>query len=392
VRTFAELLAGKTSLIQITDELAAFACGTWGWSRPVVLRRDAGHDHYVAPPSPKRTPAVSLTADHPLIVALLQQQLSVTVEDLEGSARAGDREAAAACRTAGWDVCLPVIADGVLHALLVFQRHERAPATMADLELLDSLAALAGAAIVRARMHNELQLAQDAIRRAERLSSLGTLSASIAHEIRNQMVAIQTFLQLLPERLDDPEFLTSFLALARDEAKRIATLVGELLAFARTTDRGVGRESLNELLERTTTILQAEAKKWQVSLQLQLAADLPMFFGNGDKIKQVITNLVLNAIQATSAAGTVVVTTRVLHLGDVDRLQLEICDSGCGIAAEHLDQVFTPFFTTKSEGTGLGLAISRGIIREHDGEIYVESGAGRGATFTIELPAAPPLA
>ncbi len=342
----------------------------------------------MAQPPSKQTATVALAANHALITALLHRQSALTVEELEASEHAGDQEAGAACREHGWDVCVPIVVDTSVHTILAFHRQEQAQPTTVDLEILDALAALAASALVRARLQNELQFSQETIRRAERLSSLGTLSASIAHEIRNQMVPIQTFLQLLPERLHDQEFLTSFLDLANEEAKRIAALVGELLAFARTSDRGAAREEVNHLIERSIAILQPEAKTRQVVLRQDLGPDLPELFGNGDKVKQVLTNLILNAIQATPAGGTVSVTSRVRNLGEVQRLQIEVKDSGPGISADHLAQIFSPFFTTKPEGTGLGLSISRAIIREHDGEIYVESDGSCGATFVVELPAA----
>ncbi len=359
-----------------------------GWSRPIVLRQEASATSYVAQPASKQAPTVAFAANHALIAALARRQSSLTVEDLEASEDAVEQQAGAACREHGWDVCVPIVVDGGVHTLLAFHRQEQAQATASDLEILDALAALAASAMARARLQNELQFSQETIRRAERLSSLGTLSASIAHEIRNQMVAIQTFLQLLPNRLHDQEFLTSFLALANEEVARIATLVGELLAFARSSDRGVAREDVNHLIERSITILQPEAKRRQISLRQDLDAEVPDLFANGDKINQVLTNLILNGIQATPAGGTVSITTRARRLGDVLRVRIEVKDSGPGIAADQLAQIFSPFFTTKPEGTGLGLAISRAIVIEHDGEIYVESDSGCGATFVVELPAA----
>jgi len=368
---------------RIIDDLAAAICGGWQCSHPVVVRHDVGRDAFVTRPAARE--AHAFAANHPLVCTLSRRGAVITASELANSEEQDDEDAARACREHGWDVCVPLPAGDRLVAFVAFRRLGAPPLTVVDLERLERLAYAGGAAIAHAEARQELGLAREAIRRSERLSALGTLAASVAHEIRNQMVAIQTFVQLLPTRLDDPEFLTSFHDLANDEVKRIAALVGELLAFARANDDGIDREDVNHLVERTVTLLEPEAKRHQVELRCQLDAELPELFGSGDKIRQVLANLVLNGIQATAPGGSVTLCTR--NAGG--RVCIDIHDTGAGIAADKIDQIFLPFFTTKADGTGLGLGIARHIVREHNGEIHVASEEGRGTTFVVELPAAP---
>jgi len=250
------------------------------------------------------------------------------------------------------------------------------------------LGAEASVALENARLYDELRRSKDIIRRADRLSALGTLAAGIAHEIRNPMVSIQTFFQLVPDRLHDEEFLTTFLGMAASEVKRISALINELLSFARSPTRTLGPVQLNDIAESVTTLLEPEARKHNLTLKRVLASNLATITGDADQIKQVMINLVLNAIQATPSGGLVSITTRAAPHRDRLYGRVEISDTGAGMPSDQLDHIFDPFFTTKDKGTGLGLAIAHQIVSEHGGAITVESTEGRGTSFSIDFPAA----
>jgi len=238
-------------------------------------------------------------------------------------------------------------------------------------------------------MHREgeLKQSQDLIRRADRLSSLGMLTAGLAHEIRNPLVAIRTFTQLLPERYQDPEFRNSFQAVALKEVDRICGLINDLLCFARPSIPNISAEDINEIVEAIVRILETEAKEKEVQIYRRLAAHLPKIFIDKEQIKQVSMNVILNALQSIEGRGVVEVSTRLFTKNGSDQyVQIEIHDSGVGIPEKDIDDIFNPFFTTKKGGSGLGLSISHQIVQEHGGYIVVESQVDRGTTFFINLP------
>jgi two-component system NtrC family sensor kinase len=287
----------------------------------------------------------------------------------------------------GWEVCVPLIVNQELVGMLGLGcKPHFGGFSVADLDLLNTLAAEAAIALDNARLYEELRQSRDIIHRAGRLSALGTLAAGIAHEIRNPLVSIQTFFQLAPERLQDAEFMTSFLRLTEGEVHRISNLISELLNFAKSTKPSLREVVLDDEVERALVLLEPQANKSHVDLQWHRCNEALSVYADVDQMKQVLVNLVLNAIQATPAGGSVTVsTTRISHEGR-DWLQVEIADTGSGISGELREDIFNPFFTTKTKGTGLGLPIAHQIVAEHGGFIAVESSEGRGSRFYVNLP------
>ena len=219
------------------------------------------------------------------------------------------------------------------------------------------------------------------------MASLGTLTAGLAHEIRNPLVAIKTFTQLLPDRLDDEEFRDEFLKIASGEVDRISLLVNELLDFARPSDPKLELENINTILDGMILLVSTETKKKQINVIKDYASDLPTVQIDREQIKQVFLNILLNAIGATSEHGQIMVKTRsFVKPGGEPYVQIEFTDTGCGIPGEHLEEIFNPFFTTKSTGSGLGLSISNQIVQDHRGYIDVESQLDKGSSFFINLP------
>ncbi len=264
-----------------------------------------------------------------------------------------------------------------------------------DLELLLTLANQAAVAIENARLYENLKESQDTLRRADRLSSLGLLTAGLAHEIRNPLVAIRTFTQLLPERYDDAEFREGFQGLALKEVDRICGLITDLLSFARPSKPNVAPEDMSDVVEGIARILENQAKERAVEIVRDFGANLPKVWIDREQMKQVFMNLILNAIQAMKEAGSIVISTRIYSRNQAGEagefVQVEIRDSGIGIPEENLEHIFDPFFTNKDEGSGLGLSISHQIVQEHGGYITVESKLGKGTAFFINLPTGKPI-
>ena len=286
------------------------------------------------------------------------------------------------------EMSIPLISKGQLIGMInLGYKFNKDIYSHEDIELLSTLANQTAIAIENARLYEDLRKSKSYIRRADRLASLGTLTAGLAHEIRNPLVAIKTLTQLLPERLDDEEFRTQFLQIASGEVDRISSLVTELLEFARPSDPKLELENINTILDGMLLLASTETKKKQINIIKNFASDLPPVQIDREQIKQVFLNILLNAVDATRENGKITVKTQsFIKPGGEPYAQIEFTDTGCGIPEEYLEDIFNPFFTTKSTGSGLGLSISNQIIQDHRGYIDVESQMGKGASFFINLP------
>ncbi len=289
------------------------------------------------------------------------------------------------------EVCLPLIYSNRLIGFISLG--PRAPKSIyytEDLNLLNSLANQVAIAIENANLYENLKRSQGIMRRADRLASLGTLIASLAHEIRNPLVSIKTFTQLLPERIDDEEFRNYFLRVASGEIDRLTGLINELLGFARPSEPRPQGEDINALIDKMEVLVSTEARKKNVTLSKRYASDLPQVKVDAEQIKQVLLNILLNAIQAIKGDGQIWIETRLAQVPIEEKnegfIQVEIRDTGVGIPKENLERIFDPFFSTRPDGSGLGLAISHQIIHEHGGFINVDSQVGKGTSFKVHLP------
>ena len=236
------------------------------------------------------------------------------------------------------------------------------------------------------------------IRRSDRLASLGTLSAGMAHEIKNPLVSIKTFAQLLPERYQDSDFRETFSNLIGHEIDRIDSLVNQLLRFARPAKPVLKPMHVHDVLEKSLQLVGHRLYQKEIKLTRSWEADVDTIRADADQLEQVFLNFFLNAMDAMNRGGELRVETEIRagnewvsaisgSNGDSHEvLQVTIRDNGEGIRGEDIPHVFDPFFTTKDYGTGLGLSVVHGIIQEHGGQIEVESELTKGTAFHILLP------
>jgi signal transduction histidine kinase len=281
--------------------------------------------------------------------------------------------------------------------LLESRRGRRATAAVpADLPLLSQtaelgrhletvLAALLDLRSDNARLRDELTRSVGMVQRANRLASVGLLTAGLAHEMRNPLVALRTFAQLLPDRWEDAEFRREFGDVVLSELDRVGRLMNDLLLFTRNQSASFEESTVADVLATVVPLLRAHAVSKRITIEVDVDAPTPRITANVAQLRQVVMNLGLNALHATPAGGRV----RIAASGGADSALalVRVSDSGPGIAPEDVPRIFDPFFTTRSDGTGLGLPISREIIERHGGTLSVESTPGAGATFAIELPA-----
>ena len=286
------------------------------------------------------------------------------------------------------EVSIPLISKGQLIGMIsLSNKLNKDIYSHEDIELLGTLANQTTIAIENARLYDDLKRSKSYIRRADRLASLGTLTAGLAHEIRNPLVAIKTFTQLLPERIDDEEFRNHFLNIASGEVDRISALVTELLEFARPSEPKFDLEDINSILDGMILLISTETKSKRIDILKDYASDLSPITVDREQMKQVFLNMLLNAIEATPETGKIYVRTRSYTKPEGEPyIQIEFTDTGRGIQPEDLEDIFIPFFTTKEKGSGLGLSISNQIVQDHKGYIDVESQVNKGTSFFINLP------
>ena len=221
------------------------------------------------------------------------------------------------------------------------------------------------------------------MRRLDRLASLGTLSASLAHEIKNGMVAIKTFTDLLVQKGQDTE-LTEVVS---RELQRINAIVTQMLRFAAPKAATFATVHVHELLDHSLRLLHHQITGKSISLQRRYGARADTVRGDDAQLQQAFMNLLLNALEAMGPKGVLTVATEIAEAKPGSCwMRIHIQDTGVGIAQGNQGRLFEPFFTTKKNGTGLGLAISQRIAHEHQGAIEAQSEVNRGSTFSFSLP------
>ncbi len=232
---------------------------------------------------------------------------------------------------------------------------------------------------------NELEKAMEQLIQNEKLSALGRLAAGIAHEINNPLTAILINGHLIKEKVKGDTKLSEKLDMIIDETQRCAKIVSGLLEFSRQTPPEMKLISINEVINKTLILFESVFLANNVKVEISLDKNLSQIMADESKIKQVLTNILLNALDAMPNGGILKIYSQ-LSL-DNKFVEIEIEDSGIGIPEENLDRIFDPFFTTKkSKGTGLGLSISYGIIQQHNGSIEVNSEVNKGTKVKIKLP------
>lgn len=233
-------------------------------------------------------------------------------------------------------------------------------------------------------VYAQLQKSFEQLRRADRLSALGELSAGLAHEIRNPLGSIEGAVEILGRRELPEDTRQEFTDLACREVERLKGLLTNFLEFARPQPPRRTASDVGLLLQSVVKLASETATMATVSFRIESTGELPPVPIDQEQIKQVLLNLVINAVQAMPSGGQI--TLRAAHDGDCIRVEVE--DEGVGIPSEYLERVFDPFFTTRSNGTGLGLSTAYQIVSQHGGHIAARTNPNHGMTFAVTLPVA----
>jgi two-component system nitrogen regulation sensor histidine kinase GlnL len=290
-------------------------------------------------------------------------------------------------------------------AELVVKHRPARPVGLVTSVLTDSDGSPTGV-ILTVRDQSGMRDLKERIRRSDRLATLGMIAAGIAHEVKNPLVGISGAAQLMKSEVlsaDGPaqgagpgKNLIEYLDVILKEADRLNNVLEGILDFTRLKPHEIKACNIHSILDRVLLLNEDHARKSNVILTRLYDPSLPDVIVNRDQLIQVFLNIIKNAIEAMPAGGKLTVVTRMSDLftsvqadGKKQRLMVvKISDTGAGIKQEHLNDVFTPFFTTKDKGVGLGLALSYQIVQEHLGTIRVESQENEGTTFSVYLPLA----
>lgn len=232
--------------------------------------------------------------------------------------------------------------------------------------------------IIRRNRDIEASLAQQG-----KMASLGVLSSGVAHEINNPLGVILGYAGYLEGKMSEEDPNYKYIHEIKRESKRCKKIVQDLLSYARTPRPTLETTDLNDLLQQIVDFAANHTDMRNVTITTEFAVDIPKIELDGDQMRQVAINLILNAGGAMPEGGKLSIKT---ETATDERISILFCDSGCGIPAESLDKIFEPFYTTKERGTGLGLAITKQIIDQHHGEIRIDSSIGKGTCVTVTLP------
>ncbi len=324
------------------------------------------------------------------LVSTLRSRTSAHVAD----ARTDPHLSAEVVRKLGLDeyVCVPLAApDEPIGVMVADNKYSRAPIDRDQVELLEMFSRQAALAIANARayerihtQYEELRRTRDKLIEAERMASVGRMAGHLAHEIRNPLTAIGGFARSIARRHEEDSATHSNASIIYEEARRLERTLVNVLDYTRPLRPAKKPVCINEIVRDTVGQFRPQLEKADIAVQLSLKEDLPQIMADGEMLKQVVLNLIKNAKEATEnkQEGKIDILT---DCGG-DSVRLRVADNGGGMPPDVLESLFSPFFTTKIGGIGLGLSVSRRIVRQHGGEMQVESELGGGSRFTVCLP------
>jgi len=225
---------------------------------------------------------------------------------------------------------------------------------------------------------------EDQLIENDKLTSIGLLAAGVAHEVNTPLAVISSYSQMLRKEISPEDSRFKLLEKITKQTFRASEIVNNLLNFSRTNATEFTDVDVHQVIRDTVALLEHQLKSARIRVTQDFRAECPMTAGNAGKLQQVFLNLFVNARDAMPEGGELRITTDMMN----SKIEILVQDTGTGISKENITKIYDPFFTTKSpgKGTGLGLSVSYGIVQEHGGTISVESKAGTGTTFRLELP------
>jgi two-component system sensor histidine kinase HydH len=285
---------------------------------------------------------------------------------------------------------------GVIYVDNMFRERDL---TVEDIQLLTTFASNASLAMENAFLYESLEKALDTVRstqdrlvQSEKLMALGEMAARIAHEIKNPLTVIGGFARRIgrpSHRTDDGRAVERYAQIILKEVQRLERIIHETLYFSREVVPELRSVDLNSEVREVLSMFREELQDARITADVDLSQEIPVIFVDPDQIRQVLWNLVSNALQAMESSGTLTVTTRPAGPPQGAGVTVQVSDTGGGIPHDVVHNIFNPFFTTKAKGTGLGLPIVHAIVEKHGGTIHLDNQEGKGVTFSIYFPLLP---
>ncbi|MDQ1273492.1 MAG: hypothetical protein QG591_2122, partial [Planctomycetota bacterium] len=287
-------------------------------------------------------------------------------------------------------VCVPlVVKEEAIGVICADNVYSGKPITENQVELLNTFANRAALAIANAEAYKKLEEknqqlkeTQDRLVRSERLAVIGNMAAYIAHEIRNPLVTIGGFARAILRDYADHKGVKQNLEIVVDEVNRLEKILANIMDFSKPVEVVKVTTQINDLIESTCALMEPYFKSGGIQLIKQLNATMPKVIVDPTQMKQVFLNLIKNAIESMPNGGKLIIGT----VMEDEHIRIDITDTGEGMTADVMQNIFVPFFTTKVDGTGVGLAVSQKIIDDHDGFIKIKSVLKEGTTISVYLP------
>ncbi len=331
---------------------------------------------------------LSLDNQHSCLARVVREQQAILIEHPSTSEDKHSQQLSLSDH-----VCIPLIArQQVLCVLEVDNFGTPEKITSHRLRFLELFAAQAGIALDNAQLvqrietaHQSLHETQERLLQREKMATIGEMSASVAHELRNPLVSVGGFARRLSKKLQPGSSELKYANIIHEETDRLEKMLTKILSFSRQTELVPTPFSLDRVIDQALLIEGEKLSKASIDLKTEIGDDLPPLHGDAEQIVQVLINLISNARQAMPQGGQLTLRMTQAHLRGEEAVQIEILDTGEGIQPEMMRNIFTPFFTTRKEGTGLGLSICHRIIEHHQGELKAANYAD-GAVFSITLP------